>query len=272
MSAFMGSHCPPAAPWRVSRRYDVVPGGGGQHILTSFAEPAEVAAALERGGTVLDVPGDRYLGYGAPGVAFQSGDLLGLRHFPVSSLGRGYTSVWHRSPGGRWTFYTDVADAGCARYFAPAVDEVVAAPIRLEWTSPRRAVVTIDGGRRLTWSLLARSTLLTRIYNARGAALAPRLIVYPQLLKALDIAARLTPGVGPLPLAGRTPNGSWFTAAPSHVWMVQASRACIGGQDTGPSKPLGQPVSLGEVIIPRRPILAAAHLVVCPGVGYVNRS
>jgi hypothetical protein len=200
-------------------------------------------------------------------VAFHSGDLLALRHFPVSTLGRGYTSVWHRSPAGRWTFYTDVADAGCARYFAPAVDEVVAAPIRLEWTSPRRAVVTIDGGRRLTWSLLMRSTLLTRIYNARGEALAPRLIVHRRLPKLLDLVTRLTPGLGPLPLSGRTPDGSWFAAAPSHLWMVQASRACIGGQDTGPSKRLGDAVSLGEVLIPRRPILAAAHLVVVPGAG-----
>ena len=215
---------------------------------------------------MLDVPGDRYLGYGALGVAFRSGDVLALRHFPVSTLGRGYTSVWHRSPAGRWTFYTDVTDAGCARYFRPAVDEIVPAPIRLEWTSPRRAVVTIDGGHRLTWSLLMRSTLLTRLYNARGNAFSPRLIVYPRLVKVLDIMARLTPGIGPLPLAGRTPNGSRFTVAPSHLWLVQASRACICGQDTGPSERLDHPVSIGEVMIPRRPILTAGHVVVLPGI------
>jgi hypothetical protein len=234
------------------------------HILTSFAEPAEVAAALERGVPLSQTAGDSYLGYAALGIHFRSGDVLALRHFPVTTLGRGYTSVWHRTPAGRWTFYTDGEEVGCARYFAPAIDEIVPAPIRVEWTSPRRAVVTIDGGRQLTWSLLMRSSLLTRIYNARGPAISPLLIAHPALLKCASAAARVAPGIGEIPFAGLTPNGARFTAGPTHVWIVQASRACIAGQDTGPSQLLERRFLLGEVVIPRRPLLVAGHLVVLP--------
>lgn len=29
--------------------------------------------------------------------------------FPASSIGPGYTSVWHRDPGGTWTFYSEAS-------------------------------------------------------------------------------------------------------------------------------------------------------------------
>ena len=53
-----------------------------------------------------------------PGVSFASGHVLALRCFPASSIGPGYTSLWHRDPDGRWTFYATVPPAqSCARYF-----------------------------------------------------------------------------------------------------------------------------------------------------------
>jgi hypothetical protein len=62
----------------------------------------EVVALLPSGG------GDRFAGYVVIG-SFRSGHVLAFRRFPPSSLGPGYTSIWHRDPNGRWTFYSTVA-------------------------------------------------------------------------------------------------------------------------------------------------------------------
>jgi hypothetical protein len=223
------------------------------------AEPADLAAALERGGQVQDGPGDRFTGYAVLGVTFTSGDMLALRRFPITSSGPGYTSVWHCSPTGRWTFYTDVAGHGCAEYFAPALDEVVVAPIRIEWNGPRRVSIAVDGGQRLVWSLLMRSTPFTRVFNAVGPWLAPLMAKHPRLLRPLAMIARLVFHTGPLRLTGRAPNGAGFAGTPWALWIVRSSRACIGGQDTGPDRPLDRDLALGEFLIPRRGLFAAEH-------------
>jgi hypothetical protein len=223
------------------------------------AEPADVAAALERGGRVQEGRGDRFTGYAVLGVTFESGDVLALRRFPISSSGPGYTSVWHCSPASRWTLYTDVAGHGCAEYFEPALDEVVLAPIRIEWSGPRSVSIAVDGGQRLVWSLLMRSTPLTRAFNIVGPRLAPMLSRRPWLLRPLALIARVVFDTGPLRLTGRAPNGSEFAGTPWALWIVRSSRACIGGHDTGPNRLLERPLALGEFLIPRRGLFAASH-------------
>lgn len=234
----------------------------GTVILTRFDEPAEVAAALERGGQVIAGEGDRYSGYAVLGVGFRSGDVLALRRFPLTSQGPAYTSVWHRSPAGRWTMFTDVADHGCARYFGPALDEVIVGPIRIEWTSPRRVEVAVDGGRRLTWSLLMRSTAITRAFNRIAPHLAPMCARHPRLLGALAAIARVMLRSGPIRFVGTTPSGAVFTGQPWALWVVRASRACIAGEDTGPDRALEESLALGDFRIPRRGLFAASHAVV----------
>ena len=62
---------------------------------------------------------ERFSGYGVMGLPFASGHILALRRFPASSVGSGYSSVWHRTPTGRWTFYANVEPSlSCARYFS----------------------------------------------------------------------------------------------------------------------------------------------------------
>jgi hypothetical protein len=51
-------------------------------------------------------------GYGVMGLPFGSGHVLGLRRWTASSVGEGFTSIWHRDPAGRWTFY---GPPGCPR-------------------------------------------------------------------------------------------------------------------------------------------------------------
>ena len=67
-------------------------------------EPREIAERLEQHAELPKGKEEQFAGYAVMGLPFASGHVLGLRHFPASSLGPGYTSVWHRNPGGRWVF------------------------------------------------------------------------------------------------------------------------------------------------------------------------
>jgi hypothetical protein len=54
-------------------------------------------------------------------------------------VGVGFTSIWHRNPVGRWTFYETVGgESECRRYFGADVGRVEVGPIRLDrqrWSS-----------------------------------------------------------------------------------------------------------------------------------------
>jgi hypothetical protein len=220
-------------------------------------EPADLAAALERAGLVPDGPGDRFGGYAVLGVPFRSGDALALRRFPVTSIGAGYTSVWHRSPEDHWTFYSDVVtDMGCARYFGAGIRDVITAPIRIEWTGPRSVSVAIDGGRVLAWTLALRPTASTRFLNRLAGMVPPQLWHDARVLRAMEVATRVTLRTGDVRLTGETPNGHRFLVNPRAVWLVEASRAMVGGRDLGPIGPITPQPALGDVRIPRRGLFA----------------
>ena len=103
---------------------------------------------LEQGAELPSGNEERFAGYGVMGVPFTSGDLLAMRRFLASSLGQGYTSVWHRDPQGRWNFNSDVPpQLACPRYFGSAVDEAVVREIEITWSSPRDFTVSIGENR-----------------------------------------------------------------------------------------------------------------------------
>ncbi len=231
------------------------------------AEPAELAAALERQTEVPDGPGERYAGYGVLGVRFQSGDVLAFRRFPVTSVGSGYTSVWHRRPDGRWTYYIDTPGGlGCAKHFAPALDRTVVTPIRAEWLAPRCLWVTLEGGRLLCWTMALASTSATTVLNGLGRALPARWWLEPRWLRMLASVAGVALGTGRLRLTGRTPAGSVFIANPKRIWAVTSSRATFEGHDLGRIERSADQPALGDFLIPRRPLFAigAAFMVEAP--------
>jgi hypothetical protein len=220
-------------------------------------EPADVAASLERAGLVPDGPGDRFGGYAVLGVPFLSGDALALRRFPVTSVGPGYTSVWHRSPQGDWTFYSDVGDGlGCARYFGAGIREAVTAPIRIEWLGPRSVSVAIDGGRALAWTLALRQTTSTRLLNRAGGLVPAPFWRDQRVLQVMALAVRVILRAGDIRLTGETPSGNHFLVNPRAFWLVEASRAVVGGRDLGPMGPITPQPALGDVRIPRRGLFA----------------
>jgi hypothetical protein len=204
--------------------------------------------------------GERFAGYAVIGLPFRSGHVLALRRFPASSLGPGYTSIWHRDPDGKWTFYSTVApEQSCSRYFGSQVEENIHARIGIEWSSPDTFRVVAECSRPLTWEITVTATAASRLMNL-AANLVPDSWWQKQfMLRIMGHAARLFLGTGKMNLAGRTPNGQEFIANPQQVWLVKWSRATVEGVDLGPLGPLSTQARLNEFLIPQRGIFAVAR-------------
>src|ERR1700733_9802714 len=102
-------------------------------------EPADFARQREERPERPEGTCERVSGYGIMGLPFRSGHVLGLRRWTASSIGEGFTSIWHRDPDGRWTFYESArSDIACTRYFGAAVQRQLVGPIEIEWLGPRR--------------------------------------------------------------------------------------------------------------------------------------
>lgn len=221
--------------------------------------PSTMVDRIERDPMLPDGPGDSFSGYAVIGLPFRSGHALALRRFAASSLGPAYTSVWHRSPSGRWTFYSTAApEVSCARYFGGCVDRNVVTPIQIGWVTPWALRVAVEG--QLLWEVTLRTSLTTRILSALTAALPPRAWHAEALLRRMGPMAGLALGAGHLNLTGQTPNGHRFVVNPRHLWLIQASRAVVSGEDLGPPGSLDEQASLGDVLIPQRGVFALTRV------------
>lgn len=226
-------------------------------LMTSSAEagPRRLAEWLERHATAPAGGWERFDGYGVMGVPFSSGHVLALRRFPASSIGPGYTSVWHRSASGRWTFYTDNEPGlDCTRYFSAAVNETIRTEIVLEWRGPDRLSVRVAAA-SLLWDLQFEQSWQSRMINALGAVLPEPMWRHPTSLSAMGIVVRHLLRTGRVRLWGRSPNGQRFRATPRRIWLVRQSRASLQGADLGTPEPLGAAARLGDFHIPQRGIL-----------------
>jgi len=222
-----------------------------------MAEPKELVDRLEQGAELPSGNEERFAGYGVMGVPFTSGDLLAMRRFPASSLGQGYTSVWHRDPQGRWTFYSDVPpQLACPRYFGSAVGEAVVREIEITWSSPRDFTISIAEDSGLDWHLSLAETPATRLINAVGSVLPDALWRKEAVLKPMGKAAGLMLRAGRLGLTGQVPNHQRFIANPMLIWAIQSSTARMGNQDLGSVGPLPVQTRLGDFWIPQRGIFA----------------
>jgi hypothetical protein len=199
---------------------------------------------------------ERFSGYGVMGLPFASGHVLAMRRFPASSVGYGYTSVWHRAPDGRWTFWSDVdPDASCTRFFGEAVAEVGIRPIRIAWRGSHALRVTVGDG-IVDWWMRLRATPATVALNVLAGALPGGLWKRAAFLRATGWAAGRVLGVGRVGLVGRTPNGQRFRANPLRIWTVASSNARVGAVPLGTPAPLPEQPRLGDFAIPQRGIFA----------------
>jgi hypothetical protein len=75
-----------------------------------------------------------------------------MRRFPVSSVGPGYTSVWHRDPAGRWVIYQDQGP----RFTDPSTLSSATTPSRSLSSAAPRGSLLRAGRLRLVGTALSR--------------------------------------------------------------------------------------------------------------------
>jgi len=221
-------------------------------------KPREIAHRLETNPALPAGNGDRFAGYAVIGLPFRSGHVLALRRFPASSVGPGYTSVWHRDPRGAWTFYSTVnPDLGCSRYFGGEITHNVVAPIGIEWTGPNQFRVNI--GTALRWEVKLAESWSTRLLNAAARLVPGAWWHRTSLLKTMGAAARFALGTGIMNLIGTTPNGHEFIANPQRLWLIDSSQASLNGVDLGPAGALARQARLNDFFIPQRGLFAVVR-------------
>ena len=203
---------------------------------------------------------DHFYGYGVMGLPFASGHVLAMRKMH-SSVGPKYESVWHRSPEGAWTMWSDVPPSqSCPRYWGNDLQRAIQAPIDISWPGPSRMSVKISNGRDLDWDVQLGSTLLTRTLSAVGRTMPSTLWRRRAVLSAMGAMAGPMLGAGRMALQGTASNGQRFRVNPDRVWFVTGGHAVLNGTDLGAFGPLPESVSLGDFIIPQRGVLAVGHV------------
>lgn len=214
---------------------------------------------IEQTSLVPDGNCDRFAGYAVIGLPFASGHVLALRRFPASSLGPGYTSIWHRDPGGAWTFYSTTApEQSCSRYFGSEIEDNVHTPIQIAWTGPESFRVVAECSRPLDWEISVTETAASRRLNFVARHLPESWWQKRFMLRFMGFAARVILGTGKINLAGRTPNGHEFIANPKQVWLVRSSRAVVNGVDLGPVGRLSSQARLNDFLLPQKGLFAVA--------------
>lgn len=230
-----------------------------------MTEPGLFARRLEEAPKLPAGAGERVSGYGVMGLPFRSGHVLGLRRWTASSVGAPFTSIWHRDPEGRWTFYESVsADIACTRYFGAEVEHVHTGPIELEWQDPRHLRIRTLGSDHVEWSVEVRSTPATRAMSFLGSVLPTPAWRSRPLLSAMGAVAGRVLRVGKVKLTGMTSNGQRFDANPLRIWRVTDSHAFVDGQELGPVGPLPEQAHLTDFYLPQQGLFAVGRVFVKP--------
>jgi len=219
-------------------------------------EPRTLIEQLEAAASLPEGSNERFSGYGVMGLPFGSGHVLAMRRFPASSVGPGYTSVWHRNPDRNWVLYADVSPRqACARFFGASATDSIETRITLTWTAPFRLHVAMPAV-PFEWDVEVKATAATRLMNATGRLLPRVAWRSPAVLATMAMVAGPLLRVGRVGLHGRVPNGQHFIANPRLLWAVVDSRAQLAGEEFGPPGPVHPQAHLGDFWIPQHGMLA----------------
>lgn len=203
------------------------------------------------------MPGYEHVrGFGVYALPFDSGHVLALRVFPENDFAS-YTTVWHRTPDGRWSIYVDGPrhDTACPRYYSNAADRVQSANITLSWTEPMELQVRMDDP-ELLLTVRMEAPLTARILNAIGTRFPFSLWRVPNVASLFARVADTVFGIGDVTLVGTAPNGQRAILMPREMYPIGSAEATLAGED------LGQPITsktnptMGNVAFPARPMLA----------------
>ncbi|MEO7006086.1 MAG: hypothetical protein ABI275_02980 [Terrimesophilobacter sp.] len=219
-------------------------------------EPRDVAQAAIDDPTLPAGTDERFSGYGVMGLPFSSGHYLTVRHFPASSIGPGYTAVWHRDPHGRWQIFADAApEFSCPRFFSSATAfPARTCAIEKSWSDSRTLTVTVPGA--ISWTLTIGGTGATRLMTAAGSMLSEGAWSDQTLLAAMSRIAGPVLSVGTVRLTGRVPNGQHFQFAPKRIWSIVSSSATINGKDAGAPGRLSRQTRMSDFWLPQHGIFA----------------
>lgn len=215
-----------------------------------YAQTAVSSAPLAAG------TAERFAGYALMGMPFSSGHYLAFRHFPASSIGPGYRSVWVRRPDGQWTIYADAPPKlSCARYFGSALSAARLAGITETWAGPSTATITVPGV--LEWRFALSPSSATRALGATAARMPERLWSSGPVLRGMGMMAGPLLHAGKLRFSGVVPNGQTFQAQPRRVWVVRSASATVDGTDAGRPGRLPQQEHLRDFWLPQRGLFVA---------------
>ena len=216
--------------------------------------PADYAADTE---TAILPPGEdeRFVGYGVMGQPFRSGHVLAMRRFPQTSLGAGYTAVWHCDPDGRWRMWADVPPLlACPRYFGPSLTAAEECDITVEWPDPWTLDVRIDG--LLEWRTRLTRTAATTAMSVLASRLPDSWWNSNLVLGLMGRVAGPLLGAEEIRLHGRVPSEQWFTVNPLRVWATTKVEASLRGESLGEPERVPRQRRLGGFPVPNRGLFA----------------
>jgi hypothetical protein len=227
--------------------------------MTIFKNPRDASLELQRNPILWPGSDERSTGYGVMGLPFASGHYLALRDMAATSIGPSYRSVWHRAPNGQWTFLADAApELSCARYFASDSAQTLHTKIEIHWDGPYLLRVGVPD--LLEWRLELASTPATLLMSALGRRLPAAAGRGESFRRMMARVAGPMLRAGRMGMAGTTPNGQRFAAAPWMIWTVSSSSATLRGVDLGSPLPLHQQAHLGDFWLPQRGLFALANV------------
>jgi len=219
-------------------------------------ELQELVEQLEATHTLPAGSEERFNGYAGMGLPFTSGHILAMRHFTVTSIGPGYTSVWHRNPAGEWFFYTTApARQSCPRYFGEIASDFVQTEITIKWEAPFRFRITVPV-LPLDWEVSVGPTVATRLMNTIAGILPNAAWKNTAVLAIMGVFAGPMLGAGHIRMYGSVPNRQRFIANPRLIWAITDSRAVLAGEDLGLPGPVHPQAHLADFWIPQRGLLA----------------
>ena len=200
-------------------------------------------------------------GYAVMNLPFSSGHLLGLRVFPENDFAP-YESVWHRSPEGDWSIYSDgpSLNTTCPRWWGPALKHAELTHIDVTWTGRNDLRVEMEEP-RLVWTMSMTASALLRALNALSAGL-PLWTWKPlPLLRIREWMARRFLGMGDLRFSFVTPTQQDAVIMPERIFLIESSQATLEGRDLGHPIRLSTNPAIAGVPLPTRPafVVGQAH-------------
>ncbi len=235
-------------------------GRRGARRLVGVMNARDIIEAIEHEAPQLDGAGDRFFSGRNHRVVLPVWSTSSRSEDSrSSSIGPGYTFVWHRDPSGSWTFYsTGVApDLSCARYFGGQVERNVVTPIDIAWADSMRFRVAV--GNLIEWHVALGTSAATWLLNTVARAIPELAWQSPAVLRLMGDAAKVTLGTGRMNFTGLTPNGHRFIGNPRRVWLIESSHALVQGVSVGPLGPLADQASLGDLLLPQRGLFVVAR-------------